>query len=327
MSDSDVTVLCCPACASKRAGIIASVPPKAKCADCGHIYPIATLPDPATGNAKKPKKTRTAAPGVRHRQDHGPQELQVSAVAPPTSEQLGTLHKYTEEVIGGGPKALLATHRRAAKLAHLYGEEFESQWRLKTKWLVDLESAADTADSIYSMTARNRARVRYAMQWRPKFLAVMALSHSTMLGCQATGVSHVTVNNHRHADSEFDAQVIAAQAHCIELLHAMSMRSAIEGDVEPVFWQGIEVGHIKKFDNRLRIELLRAHLPKKFKTPGSGAPLVSGDNNQVLIIDAEERAKLVALRREALEAMNPKQIQGAPNGAATDSGNSSAAVQ
>jgi hypothetical protein len=41
-----------------------------------------------------------------------------------------------------------------------------------------------------------------------------------------------------------------------------------------------------------------------------------------VICDAAERAKLVRLRREALEAMNPKQIQGAPNGASGDSGNS-----
>ena len=66
------------------------------------------------------------------------------------------------------------------------------------------------------------------------------------------------------------------------LLHDVTMKSAIEGDCEPVFWQGIPVGHVRKVDNRLRIELLRAHLPAKFKTPGSGqqAPLVSGDNTR-----------------------------------------------
>jgi hypothetical protein len=57
------------------------------------------------------------------------------------------------------------------------------------------------------------------------------------------------------------------------------------------------------------------------------APLVAGDNNQVIICDAAERAKLVALRREALEAMNPKQIEDASNDAGSDSGNSSALVQ
>jgi hypothetical protein len=77
--------------------------------------------------------------------------------------------------------------------------------------------------------------------------------------------------------------------------------------------------------NRLRIEMLQAHMPTKFKTLGSGAPLVAGDNNQVIICDAAERAKLGALRREALEAMNPQQVK-APNGALLDSSANSPSV-
>jgi hypothetical protein len=338
MSDSDVTILRCPECDSTRAGIIASVPPKAKCVDCGHIYSIATLPDPANGNAKKPKKGRTAAPGVRHRRDNGPQELQVDPVPAPTPKELGTLHLHTENIIGSGAQALLKSHRRAAKLAHMYGEEFIAEWRLKTKWLEQLESSSvsylsDPSDipnmshSSYSMGARNRACVRYAMMWRPTFLAVVALSYELLIGCKAAGVSHMTVARQRKADPDFDAQVIAAQAHCISLLHAMSLRSAIEGESEPVFWQGIRVGYIKKFDNRLRIELLRAHLPAKFKTPGSGqAPLIAGDNNKVVVIDAARRAQLVALRTQAVEPIRQKRIR-PPNGRILLLGNSSAGVQ
>ena len=44
------------------------------------------------------------------------------------------------------------------------------------------------------------------------------------------------------------------------------------------------------------------------KTPGSHAPVVSGGNNQVLVIGAAERDELVRLRREALDAMEPKPI-------------------
>jgi hypothetical protein len=72
--------------------------------------------------------------------------------------------------------------------------------------------------------------------------------------------------------------------------------------------------------------LLRAHLPAKFKTPGSGQPLIAGDNNKVVVIDAARRAELVALRQEALEAMNPKQITASNEAVSPDSGNSSADV-
>jgi hypothetical protein len=148
-----------------------------------------------------------------------------------------------------------------------------------------------------------------------------------MLGCKAASVSPITVQAHRREDPDFDAQVLAAQDHCIDLLHAVTMRSALEGDVEPVFWQGIQVGHIKKFDNRLRIELLRAHMPSRFKTPGSQQPLIAGDGNKVMIIDAATRAELVAMRQEALQAMK-LQLDNAPNGAlVAGSGNSSGSVQ
>jgi hypothetical protein len=81
-------------------------------------------------------------------------------------------------------------------------------------------------------------------------------------------------------------------------------------------------------DNRLRIELLRAHLPAKFKTPGSGqAPLIAGDNNRVMIMTPELQDELIRLRREALEAMNPPKELKASNEAFSDSGNSPAAVQ
>ena len=322
MSDSDVTVLRCPACASNRAGILASVPPKAKCVDCHTVYEISTIPptDPACINPLKlgrgkDKQKRKARPGVRHRRDNGPQELEVTPVPPPPPEQLGTLHLQTEDIIGSGPAALLASHRRASMLSVKYGEELKSQWRLKTKWIQQLQA-----------THRGRVRANYAMRWRPTFLAVVALSHSTMLGCKAANVDPHTVIDHRREDPDFDTQVLAAQDHCIELLHAVTMRSAIEGDCEPVFWQGIEVGHIKKFDNRLRIELLRAHLPSKFKTPGSQAPLVAGDNNTVMIMTPERQDELIRLRREQLEAMRPKELK-ASNEAFTDSGNSPSAVQ
>ena len=171
----------------------------------------------------------------------------------------------------------------------------EARWSLPTEWL-------------YKLALTHRARAQYALAWRPRFLAVVALSRSIVLACRAAKVSRPTVNLHRRNDPDFDAQVIAAQEHAVELLHDVAFRRALEGDCEPIFWQGIQVGHVRKFDGRLQVEMLRAHMPSKFKTPGSGQPLVSGNNNQVLIITPEQRDELVRQRQEALEAMNPKRL-------------------
>ncbi len=72
--------------------------------------------------------------------------------------------------------------------------------------------------------------------------------------------------------------------------------------------------------------MLRAHMPQRFKTPGTGAPLVAGNNNNVLICDAATRAELVRLRQEALDAMEPKPNL-ASNEAKLISSNSSGGVQ
>ena len=333
MSDADCTIFECPKCQSRRAAIVASSPPSAKCAACGTRYPITTLPDPDDINPLKlgrgkNKKKRTAAPGVRHRRDNGPEELEVTPVPPPSPAQLGTLHLHTESLISSGPDALVRATHEAAKLSKKFGEEIEARWCLPTEWL-------------YQLGLTHRARAQYALAWRPRFLAVVALSRSIVLGCRAAKVSRPTVNLHRRNDPDFDAQVIAAQEHAVELLHDVAMPRALEGDCEPIFWQGIEVGHVRKFDGRLQIEMLRAHLPNKFKTPGSKQPLISGDGNQVLVIDAATRAELVRLRQEALHAMALKIDNGQAltgqmagqvverdrsNGRSADSGNSPSGV-
>jgi len=89
-------------------------------------------------------------------------------------------------------------------------------------------------------------------------------------------------------------------------LHDVTMKSAIEGECEPIFWQGIEVGHVRKVDNRLRIEMLRAHMPKVFKTPGSKVAISTGNQQNMFICGPEEQDKLIALRQESLRRIAAK---------------------
>jgi hypothetical protein len=174
----------------------------------------------------------------------------------------------------------------------------------------------------------HRARARAAMRWRPRFLKALAMACSLTDALKAAHVCFNTVRAHERSDPEFAAQLKDAEQEGAELLHSVCWKSAIEGNVEPVFFQGQIVGHIRKYDSRMQIELLRAHMPHLFKTPGSRAPVISGDNKQALVIDAAEREKLIRLRREALEAMRPKPLTDtASNEAAQDSGNSSGIVQ
>jgi hypothetical protein len=275
----------CPECESHRFSITQDQPPKAKCADCSSVYPIPTIE--ATN---PPAKERQSAPGSKTRRPNGPAQLAVKPVASPDPRTLGAGHYYTEVVLSGGPDALIAATHEASKLSKKFGEEIEAEWCLSTKWLQGL-------------MVRQRARARYALMWRPRLLAVVAMTRSVMMGCRAAKVAYNTVKAHRRDDPDFDRQVIAAEKHAIELLHDVTMKEAIEGRCEPVFWQGIPIGHIIKTDNRLRIEMLRAHMPDTFKTPGAKVSVHTGDTNNVLVVDEATRNALVELRQEALRLM------------------------
>jgi len=245
----------------------------------------------------KNNKVRTAAPGVRHRRDNGPAELDIEPVPPPDPKELGTLTKWTEEILSGGPRALISAEHKAGKLAKKFGIEIEAQWCLTTPYLTKLK-------------IDNPRAAAYATNWRPRYLAVLSLSRSDIFACRAAKISRYTSWRHRKADPEFDQQCQMAEEHAIELLHDVTMKSAIEGECEAVYWQGIEVGHIRKVDNRLRIEMLRAHLPARFKTPGSKVEVNAGQgSNNVFIFTPEERQQLIASRQEALKRMQQERQQ------------------
>lgn len=250
---------------------------------------------------------RHSSPGKRTRRDNGPQELAVEPVDYPTPAELGTAHLYSHEVLSGGPRAMIAAHQEAARLSAKFGEEIEAKWCLATEWL-------------YNLATTNRARARYALMWRPRFLAVLSITRSILFASKAAKVSRPTIDAHRREDPNFDLQCTAAMEHAVELLHDVTFRDALEGVVEPVFWQGIPIGHVRKYDNRLRVELLRAHQPRIFKTPGHGPGVnvnigagAGATNNVVgLIVDAEVRDDLVALRQEALRAIEAGRIASLP---------------
>lgn len=230
---------------------------------------------------------------------------------------MGTLTAYIETVLEGGPKALRAANKEAQRLSERYGVRVDPQWLLLTPWLdtVFRYQGIENNDSRYPHRSGNgrfcgeqrgarvtRNRVRYALSWRARFLAAYACTASITAACRIAKVGHRTVELHYREDKDFAVQVDQARAHAIDLLHTRVMQRALEGDLEPVYWQGVVVDHVRKFSDRLQIELLRAHMPNTFKTPGvhGGVNVHTGD--QILVMDEETRAKIIEARRRALNA-------------------------
>jgi hypothetical protein len=112
-------------------------------------------------------------------------------------------------------------------------------------------------------------------------------------------VTYNTVRAHQKNDAEFAAQVSAAEECGAQLLHDACWKEAVEGHLEPVYFQGKIVGQIRKYDPRIQIEMLRAHIPEKFQRR-SAVRVEVGGSGRGLVIGPEEHAKLCAARRESL---------------------------
>ena len=142
----------------------------------------------------------------------------------------------------------------------------------------------------------SRARARAAIVWRSHWLCAYAMSGSKVMACRVARVGHSTADYHLKNDLDFAALAEGAKDIADDLLHTRCLQRCIEGDIEPV------VGHIQKFDTHLQIEMLRAHLPSTFKTPGQGGNINIKDSN-VLVMTEEMRAKLMAANRERIMAL------------------------
>ena len=166
----------------------------------------------------------------------------------------------------------------------------------------------------------HRARARAAIRWRPRLLKALADSCSFTLAVKAAGISYNTFLHHQRQDPEFASQVTQAEEAAVDLLHAKCFQAALEGQLEPVYFQGKVIGHTRKFDSRLAIELLRAHMPDKFRTPGIRTDSTpqnahACDNGLIAtkevlaMIQAARRANLAALARElGLDSKTPPAI-------------------
>jgi len=304
-----VAVLQCPECFSNSAIFLNSRPPRARCADCDCTYKIKTVdPLPTELEPAQEEQSKRRPGGHQRKRDGLPP---VTPVPPPEPSDIGPLTEYVTATIKGGPEALRAAQKEANRLAKRFGFEFQSEWLLETKWLKEWASGAfgtrtngvpSTSGARILGDRVSRVRVRVTMAWRARWLAVYAMSGSKFHAARRAHVGVSTVDYHVKNDPDFAAQTEAAKAHAIDLLFTRCMQRCLEGDVEPIYWQGIVVGHVRKFDSRLQIEMLRALMPQIFKTPGI-APVNVNTGEKMLVLDEPTRMKLIEARRRALEAM------------------------
>jgi len=72
------------------------------------------------------------------------------------------------------------------------------------------------------------------------------------------------VNRERESDPAFDRQVEVAMCGILGELQRSAMMRATYGYVEPVYYEGVVVGHRRKYSDGLTVKMLEAWLPDRY---------------------------------------------------------------
>jgi hypothetical protein len=176
--------------------------------------------------------------------------------------------------------------------------ELEDFWRRDTAFIA--RKASDPSDC-------SRACARYARRWRPRFLAMLSVTNSPTLAARVARVHRDTAFEHRKQDSEFAVLWAQACERAVDLLEARAFQRALEGDLEPVYYMGVPVDYVRKFDSRLQVEMLRALRPAKFKTAGVNVNVAT--RGDVFVLTEEQRHELQDINRRRIERLNEGESQ------------------
>jgi hypothetical protein len=257
-------------------------PLQAQCFDCATTYPVQTVKTLTSDNHEVASEQKNTQKKYKTKADY---RAEITPAPPLSREEMGPNTLFMQEVIQATPEQIAKAERIAQKYSAQFGQEFEASWFLQTDWLTKLKSV-------------NRVRARAALRWRPKFLAALAIGRTMVFACKAATVAYNTAKYHRAQDRQFDEQCLAAMDYAGELLESRAFQRALEGDVEPIVYMGVIVGHIRKFDSRLQIELLRAYRPDKFKSSGTNVNIAT--KSDVFVLTEEQRHELMRINREWL---------------------------
>jgi hypothetical protein len=218
----------------------------------------------------------------RRRKARKDYRAEITPAAPPKG---GFNTTIIEQVLAAGPAGIRKAQQIALRHAKRCHEDAVDCWRKKTDWLKNSDGS-------------NRAHARYALVWRPRFLAALSMCHSVQLACRHVRVSPDTAYYHRKHDPQFAKQWDEAREYGVEMLHARVFQRCLEGDLEPILHMGVRVGYIRQFDTKLQIEMLRAYQPDQFKTAGVNVNI--GAKSDVFILTEEQRYELQRINKEYL---------------------------
>ena len=98
-----------------------------------------------------------------------------------------------------------------------------------------------------------------------EWLEAMAITGNVSEACRISGLPSTSAYRLREKDAGFRALWLEAELIAADLLHAEARRRAYDGVDKPVYQQGVKVGVIREYSDKLLEVLLKAHKPDMFK--------------------------------------------------------------
>lgn len=126
-------------------------------------------------------------------------------------------------------------------------------------------------------------RTKFTQEKKEELCVAILETGNVSKACQMCEVSRTAAYAHKEEDEDFSDAWDEAIVESIELMEAEARRRAVEGVLEPVYYQGEKVGLIRKYSDTLLMFLLKGKKPKEFRDNHS--VLLGGDSENPLGIN------------------------------------------
>lgn len=108
-------------------------------------------------------------------------------------------------------------------------------------------------------------RTKFTKEKKDEICKAILETGNVSTACVMCGVSRTAAYAHKNEDKEFSDLWEESLDMSIDLMEAEARRRAVEGVLEPVFYQGQECGLIRKYSDTLLMFLLKGNKPDKFR--------------------------------------------------------------
>lgn len=143
-----------------------------------------------------------------------------------------------------------------------------------------------------STTPAKRTSPVFGPAAQEAFLELVGNGWPPSRAAEAIKVKLRTIESKKSRDKDFAEEYRIARRAGAEILIAEMQRRGVEGWMEPVFYQGAIVGHVRKYSDRTLVELAKGSIPEMFD------PRVHVDVNVEAALTVQGLVELRAIGRD-----------------------------